>query len=128
MVEILILLNIATPCVGGRSSNISTYEHESTDRLSTTVFFATSQAQSPAASTLFIEKTETQFSINLANDSSDVYIYFTSPAYSWVGVGFGEGMKNSLMLVMYPNKKGNSTLEQLSGGRSNLLTQRRRHG
>lgn len=73
--------------------------------------FATSvcaQQKSPPASTFFLEQQETQFSLSLAQDSSDVYIYFTSPAYSWVGVGFGESMKNSLMVVMYPNGEGNS--------------------
>jgi hypothetical protein len=71
-----------------------------------TGFATTIQAQ--AASTFFLDQTETQFSVNLANDSSDVFIYFTSPAYSWVGVGFGESMKDSLMLVLYPNKNGDS--------------------
>jgi hypothetical protein len=60
------------------------------------------------ASTFFLEETETQFSINVANDSSDVFLYFTSPAYSWVGVGFGEKMENSLMFVMYPSEKGDN--------------------
>ena len=67
-----------------------------------------------AASTFFLEQTETQFSVNIANDSSDVFIYFTSPAYSWVGVGFGEGMANSFMIIMYPSKDGNSTTSPTS--------------
>ncbi|KAF2646281.1 CBD9-like protein [Massarina eburnea CBS 473.64] len=73
-------------------------------------FFITSiRAQNTtAASTFFWEKTETQFSINLAKNSSDVFIYFSSPAYSWVGVGFGDGMKDALMIVMYPNEKGDN--------------------
>jgi hypothetical protein len=62
-----------------------------------------------AASTFYLDKTETQFSVNIANDSEDVFIYFTSPAYSWVGVGFGEKMEGSLMLIMYPNADGDST-------------------
>ncbi|KAF2681717.1 iron reductase domain protein [Lentithecium fluviatile CBS 122367] len=70
------------------------------------LFAATIQAQ--AASTFFLERTETQFSLNLANGSSDVNIYFTSPAFSWVGVGFGAGMKNSLMVLLYPNKNGDN--------------------
>ena len=63
----------------------------------------------PAASTFYLPETETQFSVNIANDSSDVYFYFASPAYSWVGVGFGGQMENSLMLIMYPNADGDST-------------------
>jgi hypothetical protein len=75
---------------------------------------ASAQAQSnttfvPAASTFYITETETQFSVNIANDSSDVYFYFASPAYSWMGVGFGAQMENSLMLIMYPDADGNST-------------------
>ena len=62
-----------------------------------------------AASTFYLDQTETQFSVNIANDSDDVFIYFTSPAYSWVGVGFGEKMEGSLMLIMYPNANGDST-------------------
>ncbi|KAF2733787.1 CBD9-like protein [Polyplosphaeria fusca] len=66
-------------------------------------------AQNISASTLYLEQTETQFSLNIPNDTSgDVFIYFTSPAYSWVGVGFGEEMKNSLMFIMYPSQNGNN--------------------
>lgn len=77
-------------------------------------FSAFAQAQDnttfvPAASTFYVPETETQFSVNIANDSSDVYFYFASPAYSWVGVGFGAHMENSLMLIMYPDADGNST-------------------
>jgi len=60
------------------------------------------------ASTFWHEGTKTQFSVNVANDSSDIFIYFASPAYSWVGFGFGQKMEHSLMLIMYPNDKGNS--------------------
>ncbi|KAF2822888.1 CBD9-like protein [Ophiobolus disseminans] len=61
-----------------------------------------------AASTFFLSETETQFSINVANDSDDVFIYSTSPAYSWVGFGFGAKMENSLMFIMYPSKDGDN--------------------
>lgn len=71
--------------------------------------FAHAEDAAVSASTFYLAETETQFSVNIANDSSDVFIYFTSPAYSWVGVGFGEGMANSFMLIMYPSKDGNST-------------------
>lgn len=72
-------------------------------------FVSAQNTSTVAASTLFITETETQFSVNIANDSSDVYLYFTSPAYSWVGVGFGSKMENSLMFIMYPNADGDST-------------------
>jgi hypothetical protein len=67
-----------------------------------------SSASSTPASTFFLAETETQFSINIASDSDDVHIYFTSPAYSWVGVGFGQEMKNSLMFVMYANQRADN--------------------
>lgn len=70
----------------------------------------TSTPLPPAASTFYLAETETQFSVNIANDSSDVYLYFASPAYSWVGVGFGQQMEDSLMLIMYPDVNGNSKL------------------
>ena len=38
-----------------------------------------------------------------------MFIYFTSPAYSWVGVGFGAKMDDSLMIIMYQSADGNST-------------------
>lgn len=77
--------------------------------------FTFAQAQNgttrtPAASTFYLPETETQFSVNIADDSSDVYFYFASPAYSWVGVGFGSQMESSLMLIMYPDANGDSTL------------------
>lgn len=62
-----------------------------------------------AASTFYLARTQTQFSVNIANDSQDVFIYFASPAYSWVGVGFGHKMAGSLMFIMYNNKDGSST-------------------
>ncbi|KAF2030921.1 CBD9-like protein [Setomelanomma holmii] len=74
-------------------------------------FFLLTSAQNtttPAASTFYLSKTETEFSLNVANGSSDVSIFFTSPAYSWVGVGFGDKMENSLMFIMYPNDSGDN--------------------
>ncbi|KAF2264199.1 CBD9-like protein [Lojkania enalia] len=72
------------------------------------------------ASTFYIEKTETQFSVTLDANSSDVYIYFTSPAHSWVGFGFGEAMKDSFIIVLYPSEDGkNVTISpRISDGHS----------
>lgn len=67
------------------------------------------QQKGHPASTFYLEETETQFSVSLARDSSDVFIYLTSPAFSWVGFGFGKEMKDSLMLVAYLSGDGNST-------------------
>ncbi|KAH6644330.1 hypothetical protein C7974DRAFT_430193 [Boeremia exigua] len=87
-----------------------------------TAFAAVVRAQNasssfvPAASTFYLPDTETQFSVNIASDSRDLYFYFASPAYSWVGVGFGAQMENSLMLVMYPDGNGdNVTISPRSG-------------
>ncbi|KAF1915846.1 hypothetical protein BDU57DRAFT_515613 [Ampelomyces quisqualis] len=72
-------------------------------------FFTVAQNSTTiSASTFFFEETQTQFSINVANNSNDVFLYFTSPAYSWVGVGFGEKMEDSLMFVMYPSETGDN--------------------
>lgn len=75
----------------------------------TSPVFSTNALAAPPASTFYLDETSTQFSLSLANDSSDVYIYFASPAYSWVAVGFGASMQDSLMLVMYASGDGNST-------------------
>ncbi|KAH7410093.1 hypothetical protein DE146DRAFT_336891 [Phaeosphaeria sp. MPI-PUGE-AT-0046c] len=83
------------------------------------VFTSAQNSSLPNAATFYLDKTETQFSINVANDSSDVFLYFTSPAYSWVGFGFGEKMENSLIFVMYPNKDGdNVTISPRIGGKN----------
>lgn len=63
----------------------------------------------PAASTLFLSHSATQFSVNIANDSSDVYFFLSAPAHAWVGFGFGAKMERSLMLVAYPDASGAST-------------------
>lgn len=75
------------------------------------------------ASTFWHEGTQTQFSLNIANDSDDVFIYFSSPTYSWVGFGFGQKMEHSLMFIMYPNDKANNlTLSPRLGARSSEPT------
>ncbi|KAL7770643.1 hypothetical protein CFE70_000581 [Pyrenophora teres f. teres 0-1] len=67
----------------------------------------TTTTNNTAASTFYLAKTETQFSVNIADDSDDVFIYFASPAYSWVGVGFGGKMEDSLMMIMYQSANSN---------------------
>ncbi|KAF3011025.1 hypothetical protein E8E13_010921 [Curvularia kusanoi] len=76
--------------------------------ISTSVQAQNDRTPVPAASTFYLEETGTQFSINIANDSSDVYFYYASPAYSWIGFGFGQQMENSLMLIMYPDANGDN--------------------
>ncbi|KAF2748181.1 iron reductase domain protein [Sporormia fimetaria CBS 119925] len=60
------------------------------------------------AATFYLPETETQFSLNVANDTDngDLFFRFTSPAYSWVSIGFGKSMKDSLMFIMYPSEDG----------------------
>lgn len=87
----------------------------------------TSTTPPVSASTFWHEETETQFSVNVANDSSDVFIYFSSPAYSWVGFGFGERMENSLMFIMYSNDKGDSTLPSTKQNHPRSNTPLNRH-
>ncbi|KAL5117006.1 hypothetical protein ACEQ8H_005092 [Pleosporales sp. CAS-2024a] len=72
-----------------------------------------------AASTLYLAETKTQFSLNVANNSDDVFIYSSSPAYAWVGFGFGQQMQGSLMFVMYPSHNGhNVTLSPRIGSKN----------
>ncbi|KAK3353234.1 hypothetical protein B0T25DRAFT_206131 [Lasiosphaeria hispida] len=60
------------------------------------------QLASAAVSTLFINDTNTQISINLPPDSDDVNFYISSPDwYQYTAIGFGSSMANSLILVMY---------------------------
>jgi hypothetical protein len=78
-----------------------------------------SSIPTPSASTFYLTETETQFSLNVANASDDVHFYFASPAYSWVAVGFGQEMENSLMLVMYANQRSDNVTISPRIGRKN---------
>ncbi|KAH8712276.1 hypothetical protein GQ44DRAFT_811507 [Phaeosphaeriaceae sp. PMI808] len=71
-------------------------------------------------STFFLSETETQFSVSISNSSQDVFLYFASPAYSWVGVGFGSKMENSLMFIMYPNSNGDNVTVSPRIGSKNI--------
>lgn len=62
----------------------------------------------PAASTFYLPDAHAQFSVNIANDSSDVYFFLSAPASAWFGVGFGGRMEDSLMLIAYPSSSGSS--------------------
>ncbi|OCK85265.1 iron reductase domain protein [Lepidopterella palustris CBS 459.81] len=79
-----------------------------------------SSDSNPAASTLYLSETGTTFSLNIPNNSSDVYIYFSSPAYSWFAVGAGDKMAGSLMLIMYPsaNNKNVTVSPRIATGNS----------
>jgi len=60
---------------------------------------------SPAASTLYLDKKQTGFSLNVANDSGDIPFHLNSPArHAWVALGVGDKMKGALMLFAYPSK------------------------
>ncbi|OQD85222.1 hypothetical protein PENANT_c010G11750 [Penicillium antarcticum] len=49
------------------------------------------------------------FALNIPDDSTDLYFHLSGPtAYSWVAVGTGSEMKNSLMIVLYSNAHGNN--------------------
>ncbi|KAF2803237.1 CBD9-like protein [Mytilinidion resinicola] len=78
------------------------------------------QCDAPPASTLYLSETNTTFSINLPDNSSDVYIYFSSPAFSWVAVGAGDKMANSLSFIMYPsaNNKNVTISPRIASGHS----------
>jgi hypothetical protein len=65
--------------------------------------------QDGASSTLYLADTDTQFSLSIADASSDVHIYISTPANSWFGIGFGADMRDSLMLVVYPDQHGSAS-------------------
>jgi hypothetical protein len=65
--------------------------------------------QNVSSSTLYLADTDTQFSLNIADTSSDVYIYISTPTTSWFGIGFGTDMRDSLMLVVYPDQHGSAS-------------------
>ncbi|RHZ55405.1 cytochrome and DOMON domain-containing protein [Aspergillus thermomutatus] len=47
------------------------------------------------------------FALNLPENSSDVYFHLSGPtSYSWVAVGTGQEMKNSLMILLYSDASG----------------------
>jgi hypothetical protein len=78
---------------------------------STTILAQTQQ--DGASSTLYLADTDTQFSLNIADTSSDVHIYISTPATSWFGIGFGADTQNSLMLIAYPNEHGSASPQHL---------------
>ncbi|KAJ5811945.1 hypothetical protein N7474_008246 [Penicillium riverlandense] len=49
------------------------------------------------------------FALNIPNDSTDLYFHLSGPtSYSWVAVGTGSEMQNSLMMVIYASTSGNN--------------------
>ncbi|RHZ48871.1 hypothetical protein CDV55_102007 [Aspergillus turcosus] len=47
------------------------------------------------------------FAVNIPENSSDVYFHLSGPtSYSWVAVGTGAKMKNSLMILLYSDASG----------------------
>jgi hypothetical protein len=49
------------------------------------------------------------FAINLAQDSQDLFFHLSGPTkFSWIAVGTGKEMTNSLMFVTYANSDGSS--------------------
>lgn len=49
------------------------------------------------------------FALNIPDDSTDLYFHLSGPAsYSWLAVGTGSEMKDSLMIVLYSSANGKS--------------------
>ena len=76
--------------------------------ISPTTIFAQTQ-HDEASSTLYLADTDTQFSLNIADTSSDIDIYISMPANAWFGIGFGAEIHDSLMLVVYPDQHGSAS-------------------
>jgi len=50
------------------------------------------------------------FALNLPPDSGDLFFHLSGPSrYSWIAIGFGSEMKDSLMFVEYVSADGKST-------------------
>lgn len=53
------------------------------------------------------------FALNIPDGSTDLYFHLAGPtAYSWIAVGTGSEMANSMMFVMYSDAAGTSELLQ----------------
>lgn len=57
-------------------------------------------------STLYSDKLDTTFSINLPEESEDVNFFLSSPLFSWFGIGFSSSMAGSPMLLFYASADG----------------------
>ncbi len=66
----------------------------------------------PALSNVYIGEFQTSVAINLPPNSTDINFLIKSQTwYSYIGVGFGSAMANSLMLVAYAAGDGQRTGE-----------------
>lgn len=51
------------------------------------------------------------FALNIPSNSDDIYFHLSGPAsYSWIVVGTGTEMKDSMMFVVYSNAQGDGQL------------------
>ncbi|KAJ9209771.1 hypothetical protein DTO166G4_8623 [Paecilomyces variotii] len=49
------------------------------------------------------------FAVNIPENSEDVYFHLSGPTeYSWIAVGTGNQMKDSLMIILYSNEHGDN--------------------
>ena len=69
--------------------------------------------------------TQLVFALNADKSTGDLYFHLESPAgNSWVGVGIGEEMKGSLMLIAYPNGDNGVTISpRVADGHSEPVAQ-----
>ncbi|GAD98405.1 conserved hypothetical protein [Paecilomyces variotii No. 5] len=79
-------------------------------RLST---FVVGQTESTPGSVFILPlqkpSTNYTFAVNIPEDSQDVYFHLSGPTdYSWVAVGTGDEMKDSLMILLYSNRHGDN--------------------
>lgn len=61
------------------------------------------------------------FALSIPENSTDIYFHLSGPAdYSWIAVGTGSNMKNSLMVLLYAAANGKSPLTSPYGKRFSL--------
>lgn len=74
------------------------------------ITFATSKSNASSVFNLPLKQNlNYTFALNIPDGSSDLYFHLSGPTdYSWVAVGTGSRMENSLMIVLYSSADGKS--------------------
>ncbi|KAJ5587478.1 uncharacterized protein N7459_003243 [Penicillium hispanicum] len=76
-------------------------------------FLVSADSSSPNGASIFNlpvkQNSNYTFALNIPDDSAQLYLHLSGPTdYSWLAVGTGSEMKNSLMFIVYANAKGDN--------------------
>ena len=79
--------------------------------------FTVTQSSSPSSVFIYdggFTGSNITFAINLASDSEDLYFHLNGPSkFSWIAIGTGDEMQDSLMFIAYASSDGSSTYREL---------------